>query len=191
MVIALARFSPADRAKIFGKAMVQADPFSAKGQTPGALAFPPRQIARAKETLGTPLYDDEIRLSLLRWIEACRHTYQSVPVDLAQASIEHILPQRPDPASQWLRDFPDEEKRFSACHSIGNLALMDYMENRKITNDDFPCKHPTIVTQAKKYRSLADITDKKVWTAAEIADRAGRVIEFVHRKLNIVASASS
>ena len=49
----------------------------------------------------------------------------------AFASVEHVLPQRPAPGSQWLSDFPDEEERFSACHSIGNLALMDYAENVK------------------------------------------------------------
>jgi hypothetical protein len=188
MVITLAKFSPVDRARIFGKALSQSDPYSAKGRTPGALAFPPRQIARAKETLGTPLYDDEIRLSLLRWIEACRHSFESLPVEIAHASIEHVLPQRPDSASQWLRDFPDEDERFSACHSIGNLALMDYMENRRITNDDFTFKLPTIKAQAEKYKSLGDIADKTAWTSQEIADRAERMIEFVCKKLNIAAS---
>src|SRR5215475_1457816 len=74
MIITLAKFSAVDREKIFGNALKQwsagRDPFSVRGQRPGALTFSPRQLARVFETLSTPLHDDEIRLPLLRWLES-------------------------------------------------------------------------------------------------------------------------
>ncbi len=187
MVITLAKFSAVDRAKIFGNALSQwrarQDPLSARGQKPGALTFRPQHLARAVETLSTPLYDDEIRLPLIRWLESMAKP--SVVADTAFASVEHVLPQRPAPGSQWFSDFPDEEERFSACHSIGNLALMDYADNVKITNLDFRLKLPVIKEQAKKYKTLAGIAEKKAWTAAEIRERAAAMIAFACEQLNI------
>ena len=96
-----------------------------------------------------------------------------------------MLPQRPAPNSQWLKDFPDEEERFSACHSIGNLALMDYAENQKITNLDFRLKLPVIQEQAKKYQTLAGIAGKTSWTHADIRERASATIDLTCAHLNI------
>jgi hypothetical protein len=192
MVLTLAKFSGADRAKIFGKALAQwkskADPLSAKGLRPGALTFSPHQLAKAAETLGTPLYDDEIRLTLLRWIEAGLSAEDAHPY-LPSATVEHILPRRPEPHSQWLRDFPNEEERFAACHSIGNLAVMDYDANVEIANRDFVLKLATIREQAQKYRTLADVAALDGWTASAVRGRAAAMIGEVWRLLNIPGPA--
>ena len=100
-------------------------------------------------------------------------------------------PQSASPDSQWLADFPDEEERFSACHSIGNLALIDYSENAKITNLDFYLKLPTLQEQSKKYRTLSGIADKPEWKAAQIRDRASRMIALACKELNIPRAARS
>jgi hypothetical protein len=188
MIVTLAKFSAVDREKIFGNALRQwaagRDPFSARGQRPGALTFSPRQLARVVETLSTPLHDDEIRLPLLRWLESMVEA-GGLTADAAIASVEHVLPQRPAPDSQWLKDFPSEEERFSACNSIGNLALMDHAENVKITNLDFSLKLPAIKAQSKKYKTLADIADKTGWRAPEIRERAGQLIDLACKQLNI------
>jgi Protein of unknown function DUF262/Protein of unknown function (DUF1524) len=188
MIVALARFSAVDREKIFGNALKQwkarRDPLSARGHRPGALTFPPRQLARAVETLSTPLYDDDSRLSLLRWLESVSKGGSS-SCDTAFASVEHVLPQRPAPGSQWLLDFPDEEERFSACHSIGNLALIDHAGNAKIANLDFHLKLPTLKEQAQKYRTLTAIADKTEWKSPQIRERAAEMIVFACKELNI------
>ncbi len=191
MVMTLARFSATDRATIMRKALAQwranKDPFSIAGQKPGALTFPQVQLARVLESLKTPIYDEEMRLSLLRWIEA--GLAQKPHPDLANATVEHVLPQRPHQNSQWIRDFPNEEERFSACHSIGNLAIMDYEKNWKIKNEDFSTKRPVIKEQAAKYKMLAEIAEKKNWTAEAIRERAAVMIERVWEQLNIPAPA--
>ena len=191
MMMMLAKFSPNDRARIFGRALSQSrNPFSTSAARPGALTFRAPQIARILESLGTPLYDDETRLSLIRWLE----TMSGPPLadaDPARATVEHVLPKRPAKDSQWLLDFPGEDERFSACHSIGNLALMDYAENVKITNSDFHLKLPVITEQAKKYRTLAGVADKTAWTQAEIRERAGQMIDFACQVLNIPREGKS
>lgn len=182
MVVTLAKFSASDRAKIFGNALSQwrakRDPLSAKGLRPGALTFSPHQLAKVGETLGTPLYDDEIRLTLLRWIE-CFRSGENVHPDLPFASVEHVLPRRPEPNSQWFHDFPNEEERFAACHSIGNLAIMDYAANSKITNLDFRLKLAILREQSAKYRTLTDVAARELWTAEAIRERASAMIQDV------------
>jgi hypothetical protein len=154
------------------------------------LTFSPRQLARVVETLSTPLHDEEIRLPLLRWLESMMQA-ESLTGDAAMASVEHVLPQRPAPDSQWLKDFPNEEERFSACNSIGNLALMDHAENAKITNSDFSLKLPALKAQSKKYRTLADIAERTGWKAAEIRERAGAMIDLACTQLNIPRAGRS
>jgi hypothetical protein len=194
MVMTLAKFSSADRAKIFGNALAQwknkRDPLSAKGLRPGALTFLPQQVARVDESLCTPLYDDEIRLALLRWMEA-GESAEDVHPDLPFASVEHVLPRRPDPASQWLKDFPNEEERFAACHSIGNLAIMDYTANVSITNQDFALKRPVIREQSAKYRTLGDVAAREAWTAEAIRERAGAMIARAREMLNLPVHSAS
>ncbi len=189
MMMTLVKFSAIDRARIFGKALSQKrSPFSTSATRPGALTFRPQQVTRVLESLATPLYDDETRLSLMRWLESMA-AGPDLAASAALASVEHVLPQRPAPSSQWLKDFPDEEERFSACHSIGNLVLMDYAENLKITNLDFPLKLPAIKEQSKKYKTLTGIAEKTSWKAADIRERAASMIDFACRQLNIQAPA--
>ena len=185
MMMMLAKFSANDRARIFGRALSQSrNPFSTSAGRPGALTFRASQIERIHETLATPLYDDEMRLTLVRWIESMSGGPE-VDQDIPRATVEHILPKRPARDSQWLADFPDEEERFSACHSIGNLALMDYAENAKLMNSDFHLKLPVIKEQSKKYRTLASVANKTSWTHAGIRERAGQMIGFTCQVLNI------
>ncbi len=53
--------------------------------------------------------------------------------------IEHILPQNPDPSSQWVKDF-SEEKRELYTHSLANLTLLGGTKNTQASNLDFKDK---------------------------------------------------
>ncbi len=39
-------------------------------------------------------------------------------------SIEHVLPQRPSPNSEWIKSFPSKEVREKYVHRLGNLVLL-------------------------------------------------------------------
>ncbi|GAA8455467.1 hypothetical protein KKKH21_01060 [Helicobacter pylori] len=53
--------------------------------------------------------------------------------------IEHILPQKPDPSSQWAKDFSEEERE-RYTHSLANLTLLGGEKNTKASNLDFKDK---------------------------------------------------
>ncbi len=55
-------------------------------------------------------------------------------------SVEHVLPQTPDAASQWLKDFPDEVKRDEWTHKLANLMLLTLRKNIQASNWDFTTK---------------------------------------------------
>lgn len=54
--------------------------------------------------------------------------------------VEHILPQNPDPSSQWVKDFSEEERGLYT-HSLANLTLLGGKKNTKalsqVLNQDF------------------------------------------------------
>ncbi|WQS95941.1 DUF262 domain-containing protein [Helicobacter pylori] len=53
--------------------------------------------------------------------------------------VEHILPQNPDPSSQWVKDFSEEERE-RYTHSLANLTLLRVKKNTEASNLDFKDK---------------------------------------------------
>ncbi|GAA9070398.1 DUF262 domain-containing protein [Helicobacter pylori] len=53
--------------------------------------------------------------------------------------VERILPQNPDPSSQWVKDFSEEERE-RYTHSLANLTLLGGKKNTKASNLDFKDK---------------------------------------------------
>ncbi|GAA7984438.1 DUF262 domain-containing protein [Helicobacter pylori] len=53
--------------------------------------------------------------------------------------VEHILPQKPDPSSQWVKDFSEEERELYT-HSLANLTLLGGERNTEASNLDFKDK---------------------------------------------------
>ncbi len=53
--------------------------------------------------------------------------------------VEHILPQNPDPSSQWAKDFSEEERELFT-HSLANLTLLGGKKNSQASNLDFKDK---------------------------------------------------
>lgn len=55
-------------------------------------------------------------------------------------SIEHVLPQNPQPGSEWLEWFPDEEIRNQWTHRLANLVLLSRRKNSQANNREFNYK---------------------------------------------------
>ncbi len=53
--------------------------------------------------------------------------------------VEHILPQNPDPSSQWVKDFSEEERELYT-HSLANLTLLGGNKDSQASNLDFKDK---------------------------------------------------
>ncbi len=53
--------------------------------------------------------------------------------------VERILPENPDPSSQWVKDFSEEERELYT-HSLANLTLLGGKINSQASNLDFKDK---------------------------------------------------
>jgi hypothetical protein len=140
MAVTLAGYSDSDRAAIFGRAIAQTiggrNVFRVGKVHRGALTFNPAAQERMRHTLSVPISDDHARV-VLRWLEALLWD-KTPPVELPRATVEHVLPERPDPSSQWVKDFPDELARDVLCRSLGNMTLLSPDDNEKrAANRDF------------------------------------------------------
>ncbi len=63
--------------------------------------------------------------------------------------VEHILPQKPDPSSQWVKDFSEEERELYT-HSLANLTLLGGKKNTQASNKDFKEKKEIYMGNAVK-----------------------------------------
>ncbi|MCQ2907930.1 DUF262 domain-containing protein [Helicobacter pylori] len=113
--------------------------------------------------------------------------------------VEHILPQKPDPSSQWVKDFSEEERGLYT-HSLANLTLLGGKKNTKALsqalNQDFKEKKEiymgkTIVLDNKKtFRVMTcyDMTKNDVcryteWTPKSLEKRKEELIQKIESVL--------
>jgi len=60
--------------------------------------------------------------------------------ELSIYTVEHVLPQTPDPKSEWLKWYPDEVIRKFWLNRLGNLALLSKRKNSAARNYEFERK---------------------------------------------------
>ncbi|WP_139523849.1 DUF262 domain-containing protein [Helicobacter pylori] len=112
--------------------------------------------------------------------------------------IEHILPQNPDPSSQWVKDFSEEERGLYT-HSLANLTLLGGKKNTKalsqVLNQDFKEKKEiymgkTIALDNKKtfkvmtcYKMTIDVTQYTEWTPKSLEKRKEELIQKIESVL--------
>ncbi|WQY84199.1 DUF262 domain-containing protein [Helicobacter pylori] len=65
--------------------------------------------------------------------------------------VEHILPQNPDPSSQWVKDFSEEERELYT-HSLANLTLLGGSKNSQASNLDFKDKKKIYMGEENRLR---------------------------------------
>jgi len=175
MAITLGGYSEADRNTIFARAIQEAskrrDPLS------GALKFNPAAQERMRSALRLPLHNHEMRATLVRWLESIHWDDTGVPPHIAQASVEHVLPQRPGPNSQWMLDFPFEEDRYVLCHALGNLVALDFNVNRAIENRDFFEKAAAFREHRDRFKLIGEVADLESWTPPIIIERTQRLAD--------------
>ncbi|MCQ2791196.1 DUF262 domain-containing protein [Helicobacter pylori] len=115
--------------------------------------------------------------------------------------VERILPQNPDPSSQWVKDFSEEERGLYT-HSLANLTLLGGKKNTKalsqVLNQDFKEKKEiymgkTIVLDNKKtFRVMTcyDMTKNDVcryteWTPTSLEKRKEELIQIIESVLTL------
>ncbi|WP_120863296.1 DUF262 domain-containing protein [Helicobacter pylori] len=108
--------------------------------------------------------------------------------------VEHILPQNPDPSSQWVKDFSEEERELYT-HSLANLTLLGGTKNSQASNLDFKDKKEiymgkTIKPNNKRtmtcYKMTIDIAHKYTeWTPKSLEKRKEELIEIIESVLTL------
>ncbi|GAA7672933.1 hypothetical protein ckin79_13200 [Helicobacter pylori] len=115
--------------------------------------------------------------------------------------VECILPENPDPSSQWVKDFSEEERELYT-HSLANLTLLGGKKNTKalsqVLNQDFKEKKEiymgkTIVLDNKKtfkvmtcYKMTIDIaTNYTEWTPTSLEKRKEELIKRIESVLKL------
>ncbi len=116
--------------------------------------------------------------------------------------IEHILPQKPDPSSQWVKDFSEEERELYT-HSLANLTLLGGTKNTQASNLDFKEKKEIYMGNAVKlgkdkrgrekpskvmtcYKMTIDIAHHYAeWTPKSLEKRKEELIQIIESVLTL------
>jgi hypothetical protein len=105
---------------------------------------------------------------------------QPLLVNPSDLSVEHVLPSRTSPSSDWRRSFPDAEQRAVCMQSLGNLALMSQRKNERAKNKDFPVKLAIYLEPEFGEPNLIfnrEIFDAPTWTATQIKAREAHALQ--------------
>ncbi len=94
--------------------------------------------------------------------------------------VEHILPQNPDPSSQWAKDFSEEERELYT-HSLANLTLLGGVKNSQASNLDFKDKQK--IYMGEEIRSRKTKTPKVMTCYKMTIDIAHRYTEWTPKSL--------
>ncbi len=111
--------------------------------------------------------------------------------------IEHILPQNPDPSSQWVKDFSEEERELYT-HSLANLTLLGGKKNSQASNLDFKDKKKIYMGEEIRsrktktsnvmtcYKMTIDIAHKYTeWTPKSLEKREKELIKIIESVLTL------
>ncbi len=111
--------------------------------------------------------------------------------------VEHILPQNPDPSSQWVKDFSEEERELYT-HSLANLTLLGGNKNSQASNLDFKDKKKIYMgeeirlSKKKTFKVMDcyDMTKNDVcryteWTPKSLEKREKELIEIIESVLEL------
>ncbi len=119
--------------------------------------------------------------------------------------VERILPQNPDPSSQWVKDFSEEERELYT-HSLANLTLLGGKKNtedlkkalKQALNQDFKEKKeiymgkPITLDNKKTFKVMDcyDITKNDVcryteWTPKSLEKREKELIKIIESVLTL------
>ncbi len=115
--------------------------------------------------------------------------------------VEHILPQNPDPSSQWVKDFSEEERGLYT-HSLANLTLLGGTKNAQASNKDFKEKKEIYMGHAVKlgkdkrgrekpfkvmtcYKMTIDVAQYAEWTPKSLEKRKEELIQIIESVLTL------
>lgn len=138
---------------------------------------------KIKEVLDGPIYDiPRVPLPLLRRVNAFL-AESGVIYDPKLLSVEHVLPQNPNPDSEWMENFTDDEREYWT-NRLANLVLLSRTKNSQAQNYDFSKKKDKYfrnqsVTTAE---ITVEVLDKDNWTPDVLRQRQKDLLDMLEKR---------
>ncbi len=117
-------------------------------------------------------------------------------IQMSEFHVEHILPQKPNSSSQWVKDFSEEERGLYT-HSLANLTLLGDKKNAQASNLDFKEKKeiymgkPVALGKKKTFRVMTcydmtkDVCRYTEWTPKSLEKRKAELIGIIESVLKL------
>ncbi len=93
--------------------------------------------------------------------------------DYDTITVEHVLPQTPEPASEWATWFPDAATRSGLVHKLGNLCLLTRKKNSAASNYEFARKKDVYFSHngTSPFPLTTQVLSRDIWTPEIIEER--------------------
>ncbi|MCZ0940630.1 MAG: RecQ family ATP-dependent DNA helicase [Caldilineaceae bacterium] len=144
-----------------------------------ALDGPIGSLTRVRRTL-------LLRLDSLLADEGARYEHSTI-------TVEHVLPRNPERNSQWLRDFPDEEKREEWTDKLANLVLLSRTKNSQALNYDFDRKKTAYFQRGGvvTFALTTQVVAESEWTPDVLQRRQSELINALKKEWRLDGSSPS
>lgn len=99
--------------------------------------------------------------------------------DFETITVEHVLPQTPPDASEWVTWWPDAKEREQSVHRIGNLALLNRRQNSAAKNWDFDTKKSKYFqkkTGGSPFQITSQVLKESTWTPIAFERRQAEAV---------------
>jgi len=102
-------------------------------------------------------------------------------------TLEHILPQKPGPRSQWRAKFPDQKRRVELSQMLGNFAILSTKVNPKASNFDFHKKREIMFgsSDSNIFPLTAQLVRYSDWTPESIMKRQTELTDLAREILRL------
>jgi hypothetical protein len=191
----LNRVDENDRIERYGKVLAEIETGSELGRAESAMQLTTDEMQRALEVLNGDIYNlspkQKRTAILLRLDEALSSGEASY--DHKVITIEHVLPQQPLEKSEWLGWWPDPDRRRTATHRLGNLALLNRRQNSAAKNWDFAKKKGKYFTTrggASPFVLTTETFRQGEWTPEVVADRQTRFLGKLQQEWRLTGRTS-
>jgi len=139
------------------------------------LQLTPQEQYVAYDVLAGPIYNTlsaRARTAVLLRLDALLSA-GGATYDFPTVTVEHVLPQNPDPDSQWSIWFPDLLVRADCVHMLGNLALLTRKKNSSANNYDYDRKKLLYFTRngVSPFALTTQVIEHLEWTPEVIKRR--------------------
>ena len=99
-------------------------------------------------------------------------------------TIEHVLPQTVDAASEWAQNWPDVNERERWLHRLANLVPLNRARNSKALNYDFDRKKSAYFVGTSgvcSYALTSQVLHMDGWTPTVVAERQDALLDVLQR----------